>query len=185
MKKLLLRFRPDAVTMLLPTMDEVGILDSRTSKILNLLKQSYPDLLLEPFLTREDWEMRSPASPYCSLKVTIYALDECVDDIGNKLSENSFFLQEPISWDPTARYYNPHVLSWSNERVTARFIRPTPSIERFAEKFDGIINSLESTELSLSLEQDHRIRSKLQEYVMIVLSLTHQYTDPLVRKVIR
>jgi hypothetical protein len=157
------RIRADAITILYDAR-EVGVLDSKTAKVFKLLKQTYKSLRLEPFLDQDDLKDYSTKCRDYPLKIMVYANEDNVEDIGTILSNHCLFLQEPAHFQSPHRYCNPHVLSWTHKTETPRYLRTPTETAQFAEKIESILNSFSSTDLLVSLQQDDRIRTRLEAY---------------------
>ncbi len=114
-------------------------------------------------MDQDDWKAQTQQFRAFPLKMLVFADDECAEDIGSTLSDHAIFLQEPTRLTSPLRYYNPHVLSWTAEKITPRFLG-TPTPLEFADEVDKILKSLNSTDLPQSPQQDDRIRTKLQAY---------------------
>lgn len=51
-----LRIRADAVTVLDANQEEFGVLDSKTTMVLKLVRQSHESLQMEPLMAKDDWD---------------------------------------------------------------------------------------------------------------------------------
>lgn len=158
--KLSLRFRADAVTVLDAAQEEFGVLDSKTTMVLKLLKQSHESLQMEPLMAKDDWDSDGKTCNY-SVKIILYANEDNVEDIGAILSGHSLFLQEPAHLPPSHRYRNPHVLLRTDMASTPRYLRTAAETAREVE---GILLGFSSTSLLKPLQQDNRIKTTLEGY---------------------
>ncbi|KAE8440874.1 hypothetical protein EG329_006361 [Mollisiaceae sp. DMI_Dod_QoI] len=140
------RIRADAITILYDAR-EVGVLDSKTAKVLKLLKQTYKSLRLEPFLDQDDLKDYSTKYRDYPLKIMVYANEDNVEDIGTILSDHCLFLQEPAHFQSPHRYCNPHVLLWTDKTETPRYLRTLTETAQFAEEVESIVNSFSSIDL--------------------------------------
>lgn len=169
-----LRIRADAVTVLDAAQEEFGVLDSKTTMVLKLLKQSHTALQMEPLMDKDDWDSGGKTRNH-SLKIILYANEDNVEDIGATLSEHSLFLQEPAQFQPSYRYRNPHVLLRTDMASTPRYFKTPAESVRFEREVEGILHGFSSTKLLVPLQQDDRIRTTLQGYghPVLVLILSH------------
>lgn len=163
-----LRIRADAVTVLDAAQEEFGVLDSKTSMVLKLLKQFHESLHMEPLMAKDDWDSGGKSRDY-SLKIILYASEDNVEDIGAILSGHSLFLQEPAHLQLSHRYRNPHVFLRTDMASTPRYLRTSAETVRFAREVEGILLGFSSSRLSVPLQQDKRIRTILQEYGQPIL----------------
>ncbi|CZR69306.1 uncharacterized protein PAC_19206 [Phialocephala subalpina] len=158
------RIRADAITILNEAKEEVGVLDSKTAQVLKLLRQTYKPLRLELFMDQDDWKDYSTKCRDYTLKIMVYANKDNVEDIGAILSDHRLFLQEPTHFPSPHKYCNPHVLSWTDKTETNRYLSTPMGSVQIAEEVESILSSFSSTDLMTSLQQDGRIRTKLQAY---------------------
>lgn len=165
--KLSLRIRADAVTVLDAAQEEFGVLDSKTTLVLKSLKQSHESLQMEPLMAKDDWVSGGKTRNY-SIKIILYANEDNVEDIGGIISGHSLFLQEPAHIQPSHRYRNPHVLLRTDMASTPRYLRTAAETVRFAREVEGILLGFSSRSLSAPLQQDNRIRTRLQMYGHII-----------------
>lgn len=163
-----LRLRADAVTVLDAAQEELGVLDSKTTMVLKLLKQSHESLQMEPLMAKDDWDSGGKTRNY-SVKIILYANEDNVEDIGAILSGQSLFLQEPAHLPPSHRYHNPHVLLKTDMASTPRYLRTAEETIWFAREVEGILLGFSSTSLLEPLQQDNRIRTPLQGYGYSIL----------------
>lgn len=158
-----LRIRADAVTVLNAAQEEFGVLDSNTTKVLRLLKQCHNSLQMEPLMDKDDWDSGGKTRSH-SIKIILYTNEDKVEDIGAILSHHSLFLQEPADFQPSYTYQNPHILLRTDMASTPRYLRTPAETVQFAREIEGILHGFSSTSPPVTLQQDDRIRTTLQEY---------------------
>lgn len=155
-----IRFRSDAVTVLGPDKEELGVLDTRTAKILTELLQIIPSLMFEPFLD----QIRSPSKEANRhrLGIIVYGESFLIDQVDSTLSRAGVYLQEPPSFDTSCTYCNPHVLSWEDEEASPTFLSHlTDNTLDFEKEIIAIFDESGATRLSNGLRQDGRIQTQL------------------------
>ena len=158
------RVRADAITLLLPTSEEIGVLDLKTARMLTTLIKDDPRLSVEAFVDQDRLQQGSPEEksirmlPLC---MNVYGPSECSDRVALILSEARVFLQEPICMNTASTYHNPHFLHF-DDSATPRFLDLSISIPRdFAAEVDAILEHSDISSLPTEVEQDQRIRTKL------------------------
>ncbi len=174
-----MRIRADAVTVLDAAQEEFAVLDSKTTMVLKLLKQSHKSLQMEPFMDKYDWDADRKTRDH-SVKIILYANEDNMEHIGDILSEHSLFLQEPAQFKPSYRYRNPHVLSRTDMASTPRYLRTPSETVRFEREVEGILHGFSSTKLLVPLQQDDRIRTALQGYghpILVLIIYTQRLTS--------
>ncbi|MCJ1230294.1 hypothetical protein MMC12_006966 [Toensbergia leucococca] len=154
-----LRFRADSTTVVLPTSEEFGVLDIKTSDALTALRTAIPSIRLELVLDQDQVKM---GASILSLQINVYGHEVLMDNVGSTLSKASMFLQEPAHLDPKSIYRNPHVLSWEDEVATPRFRRSYhPSSFDFTKEIDVLFGCSDVVTPPYGLSQDRRVRTIL------------------------
>ena len=161
-----LRIRADAITLLSPTFEEIGLLDLKTAGVLTTLLEDNPRLHFEAFIDEDRLQQTSlekRSTKIFPLSIVIYGPTECSDTVASALSEAKVFLQEPIRMDPASTYHNPHFLHF-DDTVTPRFLclSLAPSLD-FAAEVDAILEHSDASSLPTLVGQDGRIQTKLHK----------------------
>lgn len=76
--------------------------------------------------------------PKTALTVIIYGKPELADTVGELLSRNHFFLQDPKWCTRVVRYVNPHRLSWPDERSMWTRVEDVPDVEILENVADAV-----------------------------------------------
>lgn len=162
------RIRADAITILLPTREECGVLDSRTASVLTVLIKKNPSLEFEAFLDPEQLQdslgRLKPVSilPLC---INIYGSTSSMEKVASVLSEKGVFLQEPIHVHPTSTYYNPHFLSWNADSKTPQLRQRLPRLADIEAGVQEILDPSDTVRVSDWPRQDGRILTVLHKSV--------------------
>ena len=165
-----LRFRADAVTLLLPTLEECGVLDSKTAHILILLLKDHRSLEFEAYLDQEQTQGPYSGNKHSSvlpLSINVYGPRTSLENVATALSEARVFFQEPRNFHPASTYHNPHFLSWDDDLQTPRTLQlnHTPEIDLTAEICKILDQSPPETVVDWPL-QDCRIRTTLHRFAI-------------------
>jgi hypothetical protein len=104
-----IRFRHDAVTVLGSDIEELGVLDVKTAKILTELIQILPSLTFQP--VRDQRGVASREANRHPLGIILYSDLSLTDQVDSILFQAGVYLQEPPNFDTSYAYYNPHILS--------------------------------------------------------------------------
>jgi hypothetical protein len=87
-----------------------GLLDHGTNQALAALSRNY-SITFEAFLDEKAPTWKKSTSNNCrSLKITLYGLRQDSDAVGTLLSGNKLYLQQPITFDSSAVYFDPQYL---------------------------------------------------------------------------
>lgn len=155
-----IRFRSDAVTVLGPDMEELGVLDTKTAKILTELLQIIPSLMFEPFM--DQIGASSKEANRHGLGIIVYGDSFSIDQVDSTLSQAGVYLQEPPSFNNSCAYCNPHVLSWEDEEASPTFLSHlTDNTLDFEKEIAAIFDESGAARLFNGLRQDRRIRTQL------------------------
>ena len=155
------------MTLLLPTSQECGVLDSNTARVLTTLIKDNLRLEFEVFLDQK--QAQEPrGGNIIPLNITVYGPATSLDKAGFALSEAKIFLQEPSRFHSSSVYCNPHFLSWSDDRKTPRLrqLYSPRSVDIVAE-VQEIFNPSSTVKVPHWLGQDSRIRTILHKSVLI------------------
>jgi hypothetical protein len=156
------RFRTDAVTALNPKLQEIGVLDKETAGVLLSLKKSVPSIRFELNACHGS-QKGSRAASCVPLEALIYGRRGALDAVGAVLSQSRLFLQEPWNHKLSVPYRNPHVFSWDDDPDSSYLLRqPLESQVDLTQEIDGVFDDLTVPQLSVQVEQDVRIRTRLQ-----------------------
>ena len=156
--------------MLIPTSEEIGILDTKTAAQLKRLKEIVPPVRFESFLGCE--EIHADCGPaekkwlsIQPLQINIYGPQKYLNEVGSILSDAGMFLQEPFYLDKVTVYRNPHFLSWDDTPTTPRLLGSKNTARTdFATKVEAILDSSNDVLRSTNLEQDFRISTRLKRF---------------------
>lgn len=161
------RLRADAITLLSPTSEEIGVLDLKTACVLKTLIKDNPLLEFEAFADQDQLRRTSPEKkgmkilPLC---INVHGLIVDLDKVASVLSETKVFLQEPIYFHPSSTYHNPHFLDFDHAE-TPRFLDFSfPLSLDFTAEVDAILAQPGTLRLPAFTGQDQRIQTKLHEY---------------------
>lgn len=163
------RFRADAITILLPTREECGVLDSRTACVLTLLVKETPSLKFEAFVDPDQlqgsWRRTKPGAilPLC---INVYGSMSSMDKVASALSEEGVFLQEPIHVNPTSTYHNPHFLSWDDDFGTPQLRQCLTPLGDIEAGLQEILDPSNTVKVSEWPRQDGRILTTLHKSVL-------------------
>lgn len=165
-----IRFRTDAVTALLPTLEEFGVLDCRTALILTTLIKDNPTLQFEAFPDLDQSPQPTRKQEITSvlpLTINVYGPTASLDKVAFALSGENIFLQEPTHFHPTSTYHNPHFLSWEDDMMTPQLKRQClPNSVNLAAEVETILEQSSIITFSTYTGQDYRIRTSLHEFVL-------------------
>jgi hypothetical protein len=137
-----------------------GYLNGEAVQLIGTLSHSYKTKLSAKF------------HPRGSISVTIYGVRSEADMIGNFLSDNGYFLQQPSDFDESTTYYNPQYLIPPGSEFRALLhkngLELTQS-SQFNEKAklqaSQIIDSASGPTVFSDVQVSHRIKTDLLEYV--------------------
>ena len=161
-----LRIRADAITLIVPTLEEIGVLDLKTASVLKPLIKDNPLLEFEVFADHDQLQrtrLGKKASKIIPLCIYIYGPITCSNYVASALSEARVFLQEPIYIRPASTYHNPHFLHF-DDIVTPRFLFVSPHSLNFAAEIDAILEQSDVRDVPILVEQDSRVQTKLHKY---------------------
>ncbi|SLM38846.1 Zinc finger, RING/FYVE/PHD-type [Lasallia pustulata] len=159
-----MRHRAGATTVLSSTMEEVAILDTRHTHVLNTLRATASSLQLELLVSgdRAKRPHNGATRNNFTAEINVYGNTTDIASVSSILSDAGIFLQEPEQLDSSTIYRNPHVLSWEVQDVTPCFRRMLPSVEaEFEKAVEGILDEPEALPPHTDFLQDHRITSVL------------------------
>ena len=165
-----LRFRYDAITAILHSGEEIGVLDSRTIDGLRILKARVPSIIPEVFVgCNEDQDgygqLRKKSTCDHMVQITLYGHEKDYDLVGSILSERETYLQEPTRLDHGATYRNPHFLSWDDCPETPLLDSAASQLQvDFATKVREVFEQMTDVAPIPQdlIEQDHRISRLLR-----------------------
>lgn len=163
-----LRFRSDAISVLLDFQREIALLDKKMAAVLRLLKETVPATILKVFLGNEGGQENCDSfgeKPALGLplEIEVYGLDESYSTVGSILSNASMYLQEPVTLDQGVVYRNPHFLSWDESGATPQLNTLGHNIEAdFERTIEAILESPSPVLVTPDLEQDARILTQLR-----------------------
>lgn len=167
------RIRTDAITLLHPTMEELGVLDIKTTNALRVLMTNNPFLDFEAFLDQESLGSSSQKRKTSSIPITInvYGSATSSHEVTSSLLQANILLQEPFHTRPSSTYFNPQFLSWDDDMITPR-LRKTQLLRSadFAEEVDAIFGQSSSVVLCGNIRQDNRITTPLHKFDLIIRS---------------
>ena len=160
-----IRIRADVVTVLTPMLEEIGVLDTRTTCVLKSLMNSDPTVELEAYVDHEHTQQSietTNSKRVLALSINIYGIMASSETMALLLSEAKLFLQEPTHHRPASTYYNPHFFSWDDCEATPR-LRQLSLInsQKFAAEVDKTLTQPYDVRSSVCIEQDGRIRTVL------------------------
>jgi len=153
--------------VLLPTLEEHGVLDNKTSSVLTRLRALSTTIRLEPYVVQYEalfHHKEERDRNTVSIHMNIYGPDCVIDKVGHTLSDAGMFLQEPDFLLPTFVYRNPHVLSWDDDIATPRFRKIHSPTEEFFGKIDAILQASDEVTPLEDLQQDSRIHTVLLRF---------------------
>jgi hypothetical protein len=153
--------------VLLPTLEEHGVLDDKTSSVFTRLRALSTTIRLEPYVVQYEalfHHKEERDRNIVPIHMNIHGPDNVVEEVGHTLSDAGMFLQEPEFLLPTSVYRNPHVLSWDDDVATPRFRKIHPPSEEFFGKIDAILQTSDEVTPSEDLKQDSRIHTVLLRF---------------------
>ncbi|KAL8837872.1 MAG: hypothetical protein Q9170_002347 [Blastenia crenularia] len=163
-----LRFRSDAISVLLDFQKEIALLDEKMATVLRLLKETVPATVLNVFLGNEGGQDKRdslegrPASGL-PLEIEVYGLDNNCNNVGSILSKAGMYLQEPVVLHQEVVYRNPHFLSWDESGETPQLNTSGHQNEAdFETRIGAILESSSPSLVTPGLEQDARILTRLR-----------------------
>jgi hypothetical protein len=116
---LTLRHRPKGVTLLNPSLEEIGVIDFRHGNLLNKLKQENDSLRLEVYIVEDEPELKKFGG--LPISINVFGSLEHLEAVGSTLSNAAIYLQEPDPTALTAEYRNPHIYSTDASSATPFF----------------------------------------------------------------
>ena len=163
-----LRFRSDSITILLPTSDEIGILDDKTAAALKLLRGVTAAIKFDAFLSCDtdstpDDATEKKLPSILPVQINVLGPDQYLDEVGFALSNCGVFLQEPIFLNRGLDYLNPHFLSWGGDSTTPLFLssQENPKTD-FMTRAEAIHDSSNAILQSRPFKQDARVTTILR-----------------------
>ncbi|KAL6721441.1 hypothetical protein ACLMJK_000544 [Lecanora helva] len=179
-----LRFRHDAITVLLQSREEIGVLDRRMESALRSLKEADPIGRFELFVTSDNdrgsrSRYRQKPQSIFQVQIILYGSAEAHDRVGWILSNACMYLQEPATFDRRVTYRNPHFLCWDKPETPLLASGSYIAEDDFATKVETILETSTTFALPPSIEQDARISTKLRGHQMAGLHfmLTRESKD--------
>ena len=161
-------WRANAVTVLSPKSEEIGVLDVKTATALRQLRKVSGAIRFSLFLSgkgdeRHQTVKKKLPTAMFPLDINIYGAPRNLNEVGETLSEAGLFLQEPVFLDPGVVYQNPHFLSWDEETTTPRIEkREVLSGNDFANIIEETMNCSNAILHPLIFSQDRRIMTPLK-----------------------
>ncbi|KAL2041206.1 hypothetical protein N7G274_006151 [Stereocaulon virgatum] len=165
-----LRFRTDATTVLLPTSEEIGILDTKTAAQLKRLKEIDTSVRFNTYLDHEEEQMscgpqRKQSSSISPLQINLLGSEQYLNEVGSTLSAAGMYLQEPIFLDGEIPYKNTHFLTWDDMSTTPLLLTTdSPPNMDFATEIEGILHTSNDVIESEEFAQDARIGTALKRH---------------------
>ncbi|KAH8587441.1 SNF2 family N-terminal domain-containing protein [Bisporella sp. PMI_857] len=168
------RFRDKGMTILNPTMQEIGVLDNKTASGMVSLKQTVSSVRFEIYAIQGAKEVDGPDGTLeIPLEILVFGWRSFLEQVGSLLSRSSLFLQEPINRQLSVPYRNPHVFSWNEEDETENssyLLEPSFEGEtNITDKIRAVLNDTSTPRLSFQIQQDARITSILKQHQLIAL----------------
>jgi hypothetical protein len=159
------RFRADGITIVHPTLEEIGALDKKAADGILELQKSATSVRFEIYTSRgiqQDLSVRDPV--HLPLDILVYGQRHSLDHVGSLLSQCGLFLQEPTRYRLCVPYINPHVLSWDDDPESSYLLGPPPEGQIFlTNEINAILEDENpATRLYFDVEQDPRIQTTLQ-----------------------
>ena len=171
-----IRFRTDATTVLLPTSEEIGIVDTKTAAQLKRLKEIDASVRFDTYLGHEKEQMNSgpqgkKSSSISPLQINLLGSEQYLNEIGSTLSAAGMFLQEPSFLDGDIPYRNPHFLTWDDMSTTPLLLTThiPPNVE-FATEIEEILDISNDVVESREFAQDARIGTPLKRFTFKTLA---------------
>ena len=171
-----LRFRTDATTVLLPTSEEIGVVDTKTAAQLKRLKEIDASVRFDTYLGHEEEQMNcgpqgKKSSTISPLQINVLGSEQYLNEIGSTLSAAGMFLQEPSFIDGEIRYRNPHFLTWDDMSTTPLLLTThgSPKMD-FATDIEEILDTSYDVVESREFAQDARIGTTLKRYTFKILA---------------
>jgi hypothetical protein len=166
------RFRDNGITALNPAIQEVGVLDKKTASGMVSLKNTVSSVRFEIYPIQGTKQVQSlDGTLGIPLEILVFGRRSSVGQVGSLLSQFSLFLQEPMNYQLSVPYRNPHVFSWDDEEDddenSSYLLEPSSESQTsFTDKIQAVLNDTSVPQLSFQIEQDTRITSILKQLVV-------------------
>ncbi|KAL9610822.1 MAG: hypothetical protein Q9167_004491 [Letrouitia subvulpina] len=163
-----LRFRHDCVTVLFGAHEEIGTLNKGMATALRSLKEIAPEIIYKVLASHEREQNNSSEELVVEvpLEIAVQGFDKHYQEVGSILSSARLFLQDPLVFDQEIAYHNPHILCWDESDTTSQLIihRNDDSKAGYESKIEAVFESPSSIPITLHVEQDTRISTKLRSF---------------------